>query len=220
MKKNYFVISLLILSFGFSQQILKPKYHFGIKLLTKYEYQIIEMYDTYKENLIEIIIQEFDSVGNNINTKIFKTDESLEIIDDKIFDSKGKIVQSENYNLENLINYSSINRYNAEKKYIETLVYDINGKMIFKRFKKFDADKDMVELIHENSIEKLKYDSNGNIVEEIIYHDNKFLNRYSYDNKYDNKDRLVERVRYKNVNRYGEQQRIPIAKIKIKITEF
>ena len=124
------------------------------------------MYDTYKENLIEIIIQEFDSVGNNINTKIFKTNESLEIIDDKIFDSKGKIVQSVNYNLESLIDYSSIIKYNDEKKYIETFVYGINGKMIFKKLKKFDPEKDMIELIHEDSIEKLKYDSNGNIIRE------------------------------------------------------
>ena len=71
-----------------------------------------------------------------------------------------------------------------------------------------------------DSIEKLKYDSNGNIIEEKVYHDNKLINRYSYDNKYDKKDRLVERVMYKNVNQYGEQRRIPIAKIQLKITEF
>jgi len=220
MKKKYFLISLLILSFGISQQIVNPKNHFGIKSLTKYEYQIIELYDSYKENLIEIIIQEFDSLGNNINSKIFKTDESLEIIGNKIFDSKGKIVQSVNYNLESIIDYSSIIKYNDEKKYIETFVYGINGKMIFKKLKKFDPQKDMIELIHEDSIEKLKYDSNGNIIEEKLYHDNKLINRYSYDNKYDKKDRLVERVMYKNINQYGEQRKIPIAKIKLKITEF
>ena len=128
MKKKYFLISLLILSFGISQQIVNPKYHFGIKSLTKYEYQIIEMYDSYKENLIEIIIQEFDSLGNNINSKIFKTDESLEIIDDKIFDSKGKIVQSVNYNLESLIDYSSIIKYNDGKKILKLLFMVSMGK--------------------------------------------------------------------------------------------
>ena len=66
--KNYLIISLLFLSFGFSQQKKtdKPNPMKGVKTQTVLQYDLEDKFGEFNEILIQKIISKYDSDGNMV----------------------------------------------------------------------------------------------------------------------------------------------------------
>jgi len=79
----------------------------------------------------------------------------------------------------------------------------------------------VIVYVYENLIRKniSKYDSNGNMVERFFYDSDEKLDR-KYIWKYNDKNRLVEIIKYKYELKFGELQQIPIQKTTYDYVEY
>ena len=202
----------------FSQQDLNQ--YPNLISVIKYEYSFKEMHGEFEENLVSISIQHFDSSGNNIINDHYKTDKEFNIVGESIFDSEGKIVRTLNKDLNNTIKYSFMSEYNAETNKIEYSVYDSQGLVIYKKFKKFDSNGNIIDTIDGNTKRSIKLDEYGHIIEELIFSNDHLLYNYLYQNRYDEKNYLVDRIKYRLIPKFGKLQKVPISKSKIEIIDY
>ncbi len=102
--KNHLIISLLILSVGFSQQKKsdEPNPKKGIKTETRLEYEYEEKFGE-----LEVILEGKD---------IYK------------YDSNGNQVEQSNYDLGRLLDSKSIYKYDSKNRIIESISYDLESK--------------------------------------------------------------------------------------------
>ena len=100
--KNHLIISLLILSVGFSQQKKsdEPNPKKGIKTETRLEYEYEEKFGELEVILEGKYISKYDSNGNNVEWSSYDSDGSLLLKDISKYDSKNRIIESISYDLE------------------------------------------------------------------------------------------------------------------------
>ncbi len=154
--KNYLIISLLFLSFGFSQQKKtdKPNPMKGVKTQTISNYDYEEKFGEFEEILIDKLINKYDSNGNTVEKSSYDSDGSLEnkfiykydsdgnrVIKssydsdgEKIgnntykYDSNGNTVESSSYDSERSLNWKFIFKYNSKNRIIEKTEYKYESK--------------------------------------------------------------------------------------------
>ncbi len=121
--KNHLIISLLILSVGFSQQKKsdEPNPKKGIKTETRLEYEYEEKFGE-----LEVILEGKD---------IYK------------YDSNGNQVEQSNYDLGRLLDSKSIYKYDSNGNKVEWLEYDLLGSLSGKSIYKYDSKNRIIESI-------------------------------------------------------------------------
>ncbi len=100
--KNHLIISLLILSVGFSQQKKsdEPNPMKGVKTQTISNYDYEEKFGEFEEILIDKLIYKYDSNGNMVESSSYDSDGSFISKTTFKYDSKNRIIESISYDLE------------------------------------------------------------------------------------------------------------------------
>ena len=218
--KNFLIISLLILSVGFSQQKKtdKPNPMKGVKTQTELLYYYEEKFGESKENLFTKSVNKYDSDGNMVESLRYGYYNSSDFYE-SIFSYLPKFID-DYYNL----NYKWIYKYDSNGNMVEESRYTIKGGLITKTVPKYDANGKEVErsiydsdgLLDKKYIYTYKYDSNGNKVEKSNYEKGSLMVETFY--KYDSDGNMVEELYNKTdgqsspkvifINKYDTKNRI------------
>jgi len=192
--KNFLIISLLILSVGFSQQKKtdKPNPMKGVKTQTELLYYYEEKFGESKENLFTKSVNKYDSDGNMVESLRYGYYNSSDFYE-SIFSYLPKFID-DYYNL----NYKWIYKYDSNGNMVEESRYTIKGGLITKTVPKYDANGKEVErsiydsdgLLDKKYVYTYKYDSNGNKVEKSNYEKGSLMVETFY--KYDSDGNMVE----------------------------
>ena len=128
--KNHLIISLLILSVGFSQQKKsdEPNPKKGIKTETRLEYEYEEKFGELEVILEGKYISKYDSNGNKVERSNYHSDESLNWKYIYKYDSNGNKVEWLEYDLLGSLSGKSIYKYDSKNRIIESISYDLESK--------------------------------------------------------------------------------------------
>ena len=143
--KNFLIISLLILSVGFSQQKKtdKPNPMKGVKTQTELLYYYEEKFGESKENLFTKSVNKYDSDGNMVESLRYGYYNSSDFYE-SIFSYLPKFID-DYYNL----NYKWIYKYDSNGNMVEELYNKTDGqsspKVIF--INKYDTKNRIIEVI-------------------------------------------------------------------------
>ena len=128
--KNHLIISLLILSVGFSQQKKsdEPNPKKGIKTETRLEYEYEEKFGELEVILEGKYISKYDSNGNKVEYSSYDSDGSLNWKFIYKYDSNGNTVEQSSYDSERSLNWKFIFKYNSKNRIIEKTEYKYESK--------------------------------------------------------------------------------------------
>ncbi len=128
--KNHLIISLLILSVGFSQQKKsdEPNPKKGIKTETILKYEYEEKFGELEVILEGKYIYKYDSNGNQIEWSMYNSDGSLESKTIYKYDSNGNIIEESGYYSDGSLLLKSIYKYDSKNRIIESISYDLESK--------------------------------------------------------------------------------------------
>lgn len=166
---------------------------------TIYRYKGSERYQLEYSNIFT-----YDSEGNLVSEKKYRTGGALEYDYRYRYDADNNLVKGLSYNEDGLILSYYFAEYDDSDNLVESTHYGPEGKITSRHIARYDGNNNLIEEINcigdtQERVSDAVYDENGNMVEETHYGEDGLGGRgldYRYSYLYDGRNNRISEIYY------------------------